>query len=87
MNKVSMMMTVKEAAAQLRVGRQKIRTGIISGTLPIGWAIFEEKRNCYSYIIPRERFEACITGADLRPVIPSESGFNSEAGNANHSTA
>ena len=37
-------MTVKEAAKILEVGTQKIRTGIISGKLPIGTAIFEEER-------------------------------------------
>ena len=57
------MMTVKEAAKRMRVGTQKIRTGIISKDLPIGWAIKE--KNCYSFIIPRQRFEACMSGTDL----------------------
>ena len=62
-------MTVKEAAKILEVGTQKIRTGIISGKLPIGTAIFEEERGCYSYIIPRKRFDAWLSGEDLKPII------------------
>ena len=57
-------MTIKEAAQRLNVGTQKIRTGIISGTLPFGAAIKE--KHCYSFIIPRKRFEAWESGADLR---------------------
>ena len=57
------MMTVKEAARRMRVGTQKIRTGIISGELPIGKAIKE--KNCYSFIIPRQRFETFMSGLDL----------------------
>jgi len=56
-------MSVQEAATRLKVGAQKIRTGIISGELPFGWAIKE--KHCYSFIIPRARFEACLEGKDL----------------------
>ena len=62
-------MTVKEAVQRLNVGPQKIRTGIISGSLPIGSAIYEEKRDCYSFIIPRKRFDAWESGEDLKPII------------------
>ena len=69
MNEENETMTVEEAARRFRVGKQKIRTGIISGKLPIGWAIFEEKSGCYSFIIPRKRFEACVSGEDLKAII------------------
>jgi len=60
-------MTVQEVAKRLQVGPQRIRSGIISGKLPIGVAI--KQSDTYSFIIPRKRFEAWESGKDLIPVI------------------
>lgn len=54
---------VSEAAAILGVSSQAIRIGIQTGTLPIGTAIKVKQR--WNYVIPRERFEAFVTGKDL----------------------
>ena len=57
-------MKVSEAAAILGVSSQAIRIGIQTGTLPIGTCIKVKQR--WNYVIPKERFEAYVTGKDLR---------------------
>ena len=54
--------TIEEAAERLNVNKDTVRAGLISGSLPIGSAV-KLSRN-YSYIIPRERFEAWVSGGN-----------------------
>ena len=57
-------MKVSEAAAILGVSSQAIRIGIQTGKLPIGTCIKVKQR--WNYVIPKERFEAYVSGKDLR---------------------
>lgn len=55
---------VKEAAQRLGVSEQYIRIGIQRGWLPIGSCVKIKQR--WNYIIPRTRFEAYMTGQDIK---------------------
>ena len=55
-----MIITVKEAAAQMEIHPDTLRMGLRNGTFPVGCAI-RTSTGRYTYVIPREAFNRFMT--------------------------